>query len=191
MRILVARALGLAAIGLLVTAASATSSDRESVIVSCAEAIYTTPANTPPNPAQAIEIGPAIFNSLAHLWNTHGIDRPSKRLPFYTVKSPLTLLATARRGVIVTLVTGEKNAALVYDRFWLQRLADWHDNFAHVPRSIRLTLCRDEQTKLPLNTQYAGGFLLRRPGCITIRVQIIGEARARQRRVNLGVPHCP
>jgi hypothetical protein len=156
---------------------------------SCAEAIYTTPADTPPKPVHAVQIGSAIFNSLANLRRA-AIDKPSKRLPFYTVKSPLTILARPGRGVILTLVAGAKNAALVYSRRWLERLAAWHYNFAQVPRSVRLPLCRDTKTKLPLNTQYAGGFLLHKLGCITIQAQTIGEQRTRRLRIPIGVAHC-
>ena len=153
---------------LLAVCASAVGSSRQAVSVSCAEAVYTTRAEAPPHAVQAVQIGPVIFNSLAHLTSRHGIDRPSRRLPFYTVKSPLTILASARRGVSISLVAGERNAAFVYDRFWMRRLADWHNSFAHVPRSVRLSLCRDATTKRLLDTQYAGGLLLRRLGCITI-----------------------
>src|SRR5205823_4040126 len=95
-----------------------------------------------------------------------GIDRPSKALPFYTVKSPLTILARPDRGVIITLVGAAKNAALVYLPLWQQRLAAWHYHFSQVPRSVRLPLCRDTKANLPLNTQYAGGLLLRKLGCV-------------------------
>lgn len=156
---------------------------------SCAEAIYTTPANMPPKPVHAVQIGSAVFNSLANL-RPGAIDKPSKRLPFYTVKSPLTILARPGRGVIITLVAGAKNAALVYSRPWLERFAAWHYNFSQVPRSVRLPLCRDSKTKLPLNTQYAGGFLLHKLGCITIQVQTISGHRARRARIPIGVAHC-
>jgi hypothetical protein len=156
---------------------------------SCAEAIYTTPADTPPKPVHAVQIGSAVFNSLTNLGRA-AIDKPSKRLPFYTVKSPLTILARPGRGVIITLVGGAKNAALVYNRRWLERLAAWHYNFSQVPRSVRLPLCRDTKTKLPLNTQYAGGFLLHKLGCITIQAQTIGEQRTRRLRIPIGVAHC-
>jgi hypothetical protein len=155
----------------------------------CPEAIYTTPANAPPKPVHAIQIGSGVFNSLADLTTRGGIDKPSKRLPFYTVKSPLTILAWPGRGVIITLVGGAKNAALVYNRRWQQRLAGWHYDFSQVPRSIRLPLCRDTKTKQPLNTQYAGGFLLRKLDCITIQVRVIGETRTHRARVPIGV-HC-
>jgi hypothetical protein len=157
----------------------------------CSEAIYTTRANRPPKPVQAVRIGPAVFNSLADLTTLRGLDKPSKQLPFYTVKLPLTILAQAHRGVIITLTVGETNAALLYNRVWLQRLRNrWHYRFRDVPRSVRLPLCRAEGTRLPLNTQYAGGFLLRKPGCLTIRVQAVGETTARQATVPVGVPHC-
>lgn len=156
----------------------------------CSEAVYTTRANAPPKPVLAVRIGPAVFNSLANLTTQRGLDRPSKRLPFYTVKSPLTILAQTHRGVIITLTGGESNAALLYNREWLQRLAKWHYRFSDVPRSVRLPLCRDPHTKLPLNTQYAGGLLLRKPGCITIRIHAIGESTAQQATVPVGVRHC-
>jgi hypothetical protein len=157
---------------------------------SCAEAIYTTRANTPPKPVHAIQIGSAVFNSLADLTSRGGIVKPSRRLPFYTVKSPLTILARPGRGVVITLVGGAKNAALVYNRRWQQRLAGWHYDFSQVPRSIRLPLCRGTETKLPLNTQYAGGFLLSKPGCITIQVRVIGETRTHRAHVPIGELHC-
>ncbi|MFY9580937.1 MAG: hypothetical protein WAQ33_16615 [Gaiellaceae bacterium] len=138
----------------------------------------------------AVRIGPAVFNSLAHLTGAGGIDKPSTSLPYYTVKSPLTILARPGRGVIITLIGGAKNAALVYSHSWLQRLAAWHYDFSQVPRSIRVTLCRDAKSKLPLNTQYAGGLLLRKLGCITIQVRVIRETRARRARVPIGVLHC-
>ncbi|HWJ33141.1 MAG TPA: hypothetical protein VNR59_12455, partial [Gaiellaceae bacterium] len=100
------------------------------------------------------------------------------------------LLARPGRGGIIKLVGGRKNAALVYNRPWLERLAAWHYSFAQVPRSVRLPLCRDAKTKLPLNTQYAGGFLLRKLGCITIQVQTVGEHRTRRARIPIGVAHC-
>jgi hypothetical protein len=138
-----------------------------------------------------VRIGPAIFNSLANLTTQRGLDKPSKELPFYTVKLPLTILAQAQRGVIITLTGGELNAALLYNREWLQRLASpWHYTFGDVPRSVRLPLCHDSHTKLPLNTQYAGGFLLRKPGCITIRVQAIGDTTAHRATLPVGVRHC-
>ena len=93
------------------------------------------------------------------------------------------------RGFPIRLA-GERNAAFVYGRLWMRRLADWHNSFAHVPRSVRLSLCRDATTKRPLDTQYAGGLLLRRLGCITIEVRVSGAGRARQRTVPVGVPHC-
>jgi hypothetical protein len=157
---------------------------------SCAEAIYTTPASTPPKPVHAIQIGSAVFNSLADLTSRGGIDKPSKRLPFYSVKSPLTILAWPGRGVMITLAGGARNAALVYTRGWQQRLAAWHYDFSQMPRSVRLPLCRNVKTKLPLNTQYAGGFLLRKLGCITMQVQVIGETRTHRARVPIGVRRC-
>jgi hypothetical protein len=158
--------------------------------VSCSEAIYTTRASAPPKPVNAVRIGPAVFNSLAGLTTLRGLSKPSKRRLFYTVKVPLTILAQAHRGVIVTLTDGEKNAALLYSRVWLRRLADWHYRFRDVPRSIRLPLCRESSTRLLLNTQYAGGFLLRKPGCLTIRVQAVGEITAHQATVRVGLRHC-
>lgn len=158
---------------------------------SCSDAIYTSRANRPPKPVQAIRIGPVVFNSLADLTTVRGLDKPSKQLPFYTVKLPLTILAQAHRGVIITLTGGQENAALLYTRLWLLRLIDrWHFRFRDVPRSVRLPLCRESATKLPLNTQYAGGFLLRKPGCLTIRVHAVGETTAHQATVPVGVSHC-
>jgi hypothetical protein len=92
--------------------------------------------------------------------------------------------------VIITLVGAVKNAALVYLPLWQQRLAAWHYDFSQVPRSVRLRLCRDTKANLPLNTQYAGGLLLRKLGCVTIEVQVIGETRKRRARVPIGVLHC-
>jgi len=86
-------------------------------------------------------------------------------LPFYTVKSAKRSLLG--RGVIIALVGGAKNAALVYSRRWLERLAAWHYNFSQIARSVRPALCRDTRPKLPLNTQYAGGFLVGKLACIT------------------------
>jgi hypothetical protein len=161
------------------------------VAVSCSEAIYTTRANAPPKPVRAVRIGPAVFNSLAGLTTLRGLGKPSKRRPFYTVKVPLTILAQAHRGVIVTLTGGEENAALLYDRVWLRRWADrWHYRFRDVPRSIRLPLCLESSTRLPLNTQFAGGFLLRKPGCLILRVQAVGETATHQATVPVGVRHC-
>ena len=97
---------------LLAACASAAGSSRQAVSVSCAEAVYTTRAEAPPHAVQAVLIGPVIFNSLAHLTSRHGIDRPSRRLPFYTVKSPLTILASARRGVSISLVAGRKERSV-------------------------------------------------------------------------------
>jgi len=147
-------------------------------------------ADTAPKPVQAVVLGGAVFNSLAHLTTLRDLDRPSKELPFYSVKSPLTIPAQARRGVTITIVRGGKNVALLYDRKWLERLAAWHYKLAEVPRSARLAVCRDSTTKLPLNTQYAGGFLLRKPGCVTIETQVVGEARKHQATIRLGVSHC-
>ncbi|HEX9380813.1 MAG TPA: hypothetical protein VF891_04870 [Gaiellaceae bacterium] len=155
---------------------------------SCAEAIYTTPANAPPRSVQAVRIGSAVFNSLAHLTTVRDVGRPSRSRPFYTVKSPLTILARGDRGVILTLVGG-KDAVLVYNRRWLRRPAAWRHSFARMPRSIRLPLCRDRQGAA-LNTQYAGGFLLRKLGCVTIQVRAVGETRTHQATVPLGVRHC-
>ncbi len=157
---------------------------------SCADAIYTTPAPHPPEPVQAVRIGPAVFNSLANLTSARGIDKPSKSLPFYTVKSPLTILARSGHGVIITLIGEASNAAFVYLPLWLHRLTAWHYTFSQVPRRIQLPLCRDTQTKLPLNTQYAGGLLLRKLGCVTIQVQVIGETRTYRARIPIGVRRC-
>ncbi len=136
-----------------------------------------------------MQLGPAVFNSLAHLTTLRGLGKPSKALPFYTVKSPLTILARARRGATVRIVGGGKNVALLYDRKCLQRLASWHYEFADVPRTARFSPCLDDNTKLPLNTQYAGGFLLRRPGCITLEVQAIGNARKHRATIPIGLGH--
>lgn len=161
------------------------------VTASCSDAVYTTAASAPPKPVMAVRIGPAVFNSLANLRTERGLDKPSKELPFYTVKLPLTILAQAKRGVIITVTGGELNAALLYNPEWLRRLASpWHYRFDDLPRSVRLTLCSDSQTKLLLNTQYPGGFLLRKPGCITIQVQAIGDTAAHRATVPVGVRHC-
>src|SRR4051812_40156745 len=157
----------LVAIGMATVLAEIAVSATRPVAASCSEAIYTTHANSPPRPVRAVRIGPAVFNSLADLATPRGLDKPSKQLPFYSVKLPLTILAQADRGVIITLTDGETNAALLYNRVWLQRLTNrWHYRFGDVPWSVRLPLCRAEGTRLPLNTQYAGGFLLRKPGCL-------------------------
>lgn len=172
-------------------AETAVGSKGRPVTASCSEAVYTTPASAPPKPVLAVRIGPAVFNSLANLTTQRGLDKPSNALPFYTAKSPLTILASAQRGVIITLTHGERSAALLYSREWLQRLASrWHYRFSDVPRTVRLPLCRDPQTKLPLNTQYAGGFLLRKPGCITIQVRAIGERTAHRATLPVGVRRC-
>ncbi|MGD0713312.1 MAG: hypothetical protein ABSB24_03890 [Gaiellaceae bacterium] len=168
---------------------AATSGGRPSV-ESCADAIYTTPANAPPKPVQAVTRGAAVFNSLAHLTTQRGMDKPTKAFPFYTVKSPLTILARARRSVTIILVGAGDNVALLYSRKWLQRLAAWHYTLADVPNTVRLPLCRDTHTKLPLNTQYAGGFLLRKPGCVTIEVQAVGESTMHRATVPIGVSRC-
>jgi hypothetical protein len=184
-------ALGAVVIGLATVLAQIAVGASRPVAVSCSEAIYTTRANAPPKPVRAVRIGPAVFNSLAGLTTLRGLSKPSKRRPFYTAKLPLTILAQAHRGVIVTLTGGERNAALLYNRVWLRRLADlWHYRFRDVPRSVRLRLCRESTTRLPLNTQYAGGFLLRKPGCLTIRVQAVGETATHQATVPVGVRHC-
>jgi hypothetical protein len=186
---------GLLAAGLAVTNAAGSAHPSESdggrsSAVSCADAIYTAPANAPPKPVEAVQLGPAMFNSLAHLISLRGLGSPSKALPLYTVKSPLTILARARRGATVRIVEGGKNVALIYDRKWLQRLASWHYNFADVPRTARFSLCLDHNTTLPLNTQYAGGFLLRRPGCATLEVQAIGETQKHRATIPIGIRHC-
>jgi len=138
---------------------------------------------------EAVQLGPAVFNSLAHLTTLRGLGKPSKALPFYTVKSRLTRLARDPRGATVRIGGGGKNVALLYDRKCLQRLASWHYEFADVPRTARFSPCLDDNTKLPLNTQYAGGFLLRRPGCITLEVQAIGNARKHRATIPIGLGH--
>jgi hypothetical protein len=181
----------LVAIGVAAVFAATEVSTSRPVAASCSEAIYTSRANRPPKPVQAVRVGPAVFNSLADLTTLRGLDKPSKQLPFYTVKLPLTILAHAHRGVIISLTKGEENAALLYNHVWLQRLTNrWHYRFRDVPRSVRLPLSRASGTRLPLNTQYAGGFLLRKPTCVTIRVQAFGETTAHQATVPVGVRHC-
>jgi hypothetical protein len=187
----VAGAIVPAGTGLAAVLATIAVSAGRPVAVSCSEAIYTTRANVPPKPVRAVRIGFAVFDSLAGLTTLRSLDKPSKRLPFYTAKVPLTILARADRGVVITLTDGEKDAALLYNRVWLKRLTGrWRYRFRDVPRSVGLALCRESNTGLPLNTQYAGGFLLRKPGCLTIRVQRIGETTAHQATVPVGVRHC-
>lgn len=183
-------AVGLVAVVVAAGARPSASSLGRSSLVPCASAIYTAPANAPPKPVQAVVLGGAVFNSLAHLTTLRGLDRPSKELPFYIVKSPLTILAQPRRGVTIRIVRGGDNVALIYDRKWLKRLTAWHYKLAEVPRSAQLSVCRDHNTKLPLNTQYAGGFLLRKPGCVTIEAQAVGESHKHRATVRIGVPHC-
>jgi hypothetical protein len=183
-------AIGLVAVVVAAGARPSASSLGRSSLVPCASAIYTTSANAPPKPVQAVALGGAVFNTLAHLTTLRGLDRPSKELPFYTVKSPLTILAQSRGGVTIRIVRGGNNVALIYGRKWLERLAVWHYKFAEVPRSAQLSVCKDSNTKLPLNTQYAGGFLLRKPGCVTVEAQAVGESRKHRATVRIGVPHC-
>jgi hypothetical protein len=171
-------------------AQSAATFNNDPLAQSCSDAIYTTPARTPPKPVQAIRVGAAVFNTFAGLKTLHGLDKPTRALPFYTVKSPLTILAWARRGVTITIVAGKDNVALLYNREWLRRLGSWHYAFAAVPRSARLPVCTAPHTRQPLNTQYAGGFLLRKPGCVTIQVQTVGKPNRRRTTVPIGVAHC-
>jgi hypothetical protein len=156
---------------------------------SCSEAIYTTGGRK--QPVRAVTIGAAVFNSLAHLTTRRQLDKPTKALPFYTVKSPLTVLIRSRRGVVISLVQGEEDVALLYTRDWLRRLArPWRYEFAEAPRSVRLPLCRDVESKRLSTTQYAGGFLLRKPRCVTVDVRAIGDARSHRGIVPIGVPRC-
>jgi len=159
-------------------------------IAPCSEAIYTSAADAPPAPVRAIRVGPAVFNSLAGLTSPREIDKPTKSNPFYRVKSPLTILALAGQAVTLTIVRDQMTAAVIYNRRWLSRLADWHYRFADVPRSVRLQLCRDDERKQVRNTQYAGGFLLRKLGCITIQVQVVGESRPYRSEVPIGIVRC-
>lgn len=170
--------------------AAGTSSQPPRAGARCSEAIYSSPAESPPRPIRAIRIGPAVFNSLARLTSPRAIDKPTDSNPFFSVKSPLTILAQTGEAATVTIVRPQNNVAIVYNRRWLSRLADWHYQFAQVPRSIRLQLCRDSETKQALNTQYAGGFLLRKLGCITIEVRALEEGRVYRSRVPIGVAHC-
>jgi hypothetical protein len=158
---------------------------------SCSEAVYTTRASAPPRPVQAVRIGPVVFNSLAGLMTPRSLGKPTKKRPVYTVKLPLTILAQAQRSVTITVLGGGRNTAILYDRGLLQRLAGrWHYRFSELPRRVRLSLCHDPQTKRPLNTQYAGGLLLRKPGCVTIQVRAVGDTAAHRATVPVGVRHC-
>ena len=178
---------GAAVLGLSAVAAAGAGSG-QSVVVPCADAIYAA-GSTTPRPVRAVTVGPVVFNSLAHLTSPRDLERPSKELPFFVVKSPTTLLAKVGRGVVVTLVRGGDNVRLLYGRKWLRRLSSWHYRFTEVPVSVRLEPCRDKKAR-SLTTQYAGGFLLRKPGCVTLDVRVSGEARKHRARIALGAPHC-
>jgi hypothetical protein len=158
------------------------------IAVSCADAIYVA-GSAVPRPVQAVTAGPVVFNSLAHLTTPRSLERPQKELPFFVVKSPTTVLASAGRTVVMTLVRGGQNVRLLYGRKWLKRLSSWHYRLAEVPASVRLETCRDKKNR-SLTTQYAGGFLLHKPGCITLEVRVSGEKRKHRASIRLGVPHC-
>jgi len=158
------------------------------IVVPCADAIYVA-GSAVPRPVRAVTAGPVVFNSLAHLTSPRSLERPQKALPFFVVKSPTTVLARAGRTVVVTLVRGGQNVRLLYGRKWLGRLSSWHYRLAEVPASVRLETCRDKKNR-SLTTQYAGGFLLRKPGCVTLEVRVSGEARKHRASIRLGVPHC-
>ena len=177
----------MAALGLSAVAAGGAGSGQP-VVVPCVDAIYVA-GSTSPRPVRAVTVGPVVFNSLAHLTSSRDLARPSKELPFFVVKSPTTLRAKVGRSAVVTLVRGGDNVRLVYGRKWLGRLSSWRYRFAEVPVSVRLEPCRDTKNRA-LTTQYAGGFLLRKPGCVTLEVRVSGEARKHRARVALGAPHC-
>ncbi len=178
---------GTAVLGLSAVAAVGAGS-APPVVVPCADAIYVA-GSTVPRPVRAVTVGPVVFNSLARLASPRSLDSPQKELPFFVVKSPTTLLAKAGRSVLVTLVRGGDNARLVYGRKWVGRLSSWHYRLAEVPASVRLQPCRDKKDR-SLTTQYAGGFLLRKPGCVTVEVRVGDEARKHRAQIRLGVPHC-
>jgi hypothetical protein len=181
---------GTAVVGLSAVAAAGAGAGPPShpVVVPCADAIYVA-RSTVPRPVRAVTAGSVVFNSLAHLTSPHSLEGPQKELPFFVVKSPTTVLAKVGRSVVVTLVRGRQNVRLLYGRKWLGRLSSWHYRFADVPASVRLEPCRDKKSR-SLTTQYAGGFLLRKPACATLEVRGSDETQEHRVRVRLGVPHC-
>lgn len=154
---------------------------------SCASAIYSTSIRPGATPAatNAVTVGHAIFNDLRDA-RTH-LTRPSRQVPYYTYKSPLTVWAAAT--VTVTVRSKGQYAKLLYAKPLIDRLGSTTPpSWEELPAATRLGVCKGADGRREA-TQYNGGFALLHPGCITISV-LSPTARAQSQIVPFGVARC-
>jgi hypothetical protein len=160
----------------------------------CGDSVYQTPASEPPRTYAALRLGPIVINRLAPV-TLMDVQPPRQSVPFYVTKNPLNVLASARRGVIVSLIGRKRDVAIVYlpyERYitWFKRFRQGRAGLSDLPRVIKFFTCRDPVTRAPLNTQYVGGFLFETPGCVTLEVRAMGAVKRHRATIPFLVPHC-
>lgn len=175
--------LGTVAAALVSATTAVSASNSGDIYRRCGSAIYTTPVarGQTPRAINADVIGKAIFNDLRSA--ARHLDSPSKSLPYYTFKSPLTVWASDR----VTVAVNGQAARLIYTQQAIDALGSSSPpSFKHLPTQISFEVCR-EGTHL-LATQYNGGFALSQRGCISITVR--AAAATSTARIPFGVLTC-
>lgn len=170
----------------LTRSASGGSGHHASARRACDSAIYTisVPKGHRPRALNARIIGAAIFNDLKAARGTPAsLDLPTSEEPFYIYKSPLTVWG--RPTVRVTIIAPRDNARLIYDpRLVSQGRLRWSE----LTRTTTFAVCSKGAQQLA--TQYNGGFVLRHPGCVTIRAQGIAGQPGDKQTVPFGVKEC-
>lgn len=147
--------------------------------VTCADSVYQTSASAPPPTYEALKLGPVIFNHLA-AHARKDVSPPTSSVPFFNVASFFDVLTSARRGVTIRLLHGDRADRLAAGRIGARQAA----------RAIRFPLCRDPETHTPQITQYGISLLLRKQGCFTVEVQPVGSRHRYRARISAGVSRC-
>jgi hypothetical protein len=173
--------------GIAVTAAAIAAAGTSAAInrtpathaVTCADSVYQTSASKPPQTYEALKLGPVTFNHLAA--HAHkDVSPPTSTVAFFNVASFLNVLTSARHGVTIRLLHGDRADRLTAGRIGPRQAA----------RAIRFPLCRDPETHGPQITQYGISFLLRKKGCFTVEVQLVGSQHRYRARIPVGVSRC-
>jgi len=153
----------------------------------CSDSTYTQPAKTPLSTAEALRLGPVVFNDLPP---GQDVVRPSRQFPYYAVPTFLDVLTSARRGVTITVSSRSGRIALAYPEDLWARLASGKATLADGARGVHFPVCRNPSTSAPLITQYGASIYLPAPGCFTLRVQPVGSRRSYAATIRALVAHC-
>ena len=134
-----------------------------------------------------VVVGPVALSGLKRVASARGFEH-YRSGDVYLIKAG----AVVRAGVRATLVVGasaRERAALTFATRSLRAVSDGHP-------AVTFEACDADEPafsyegKVGIVTGFAGGFIVRRPGCVPLEVRVAGRRTARA-NVPFGVGRCP